>query len=92
MKLLIVLITATCLQVSAKVSAQTVTLSGKNISLQRVFEEIRKQCDYQFLYNTHLLKETRKVDLNVKEMPFQQVLNICLKDQPVTYVISGKPL
>lgn len=92
MKLLIVLITATCLQVSAKVSAQTVTLSGKNISLQRVFEEIRKQCDYQFLYNTHLLKETRKVDLNVREMPFQQVLNICLKDQPVTYVISGKTI
>ncbi|MRG45019.1 SusC/RagA family TonB-linked outer membrane protein [Chitinophaga sp. SYP-B3965] len=92
MKLLIVLITATCLQVSAKVSAQTVTLSGKNISLQKVFEEIRKQCDYQFLYNTHLLQQTRKVDLNVKEMPFRDVLNIALKDQPVTYVISGKTI
>ncbi|WP_198673914.1 TonB-dependent receptor [Chitinophaga alhagiae] len=92
MKLLVVLLTATCMQVSAHVSAQIITFSGKNVSLGRVFEEIRKQGNYQFLYNTHLLKQARKVDLDVENMPVTQVLDICMKDQPLTYVISGNTI
>ncbi|GEP95705.1 TonB-dependent receptor [Chitinophaga cymbidii] len=92
MKLLVVLLTAACLQVSAHVSAQIITFSGKNVSLTKVFEEIRKQGNYQFLYNTHLLKQAKKIDLDVRNMPVKQVLDICMKDQLLTYVISGNTI
>jgi hypothetical protein len=50
MKLTIVLLIAACLQVSAKGYSQKVTLKENNISLQKVFEEIRKQTGYHFFY------------------------------------------
>lgn len=92
MKLLVVLLTATCMQVSAHVSAQMITFSGKNVSLKTVFEEIRKQGNYQFLYNVHLLRQAKKIDLHVQNMPVKQVLDICMNGQPLTYVISGNTI
>ena len=90
MKLFIILSIATGLQVSAKPSdAQYVTISGKNISIVKVFKEIRQQTNYQFFYKTEFIRSAKPVDLNVRNVPVRKVLDQCFKDQPLTYAMVG---
>ena len=89
MKLTVVLLIAGILQVSAATtSAQNVNLSVKEVSLKKVFKELRQQTGYNFLYNSKMLNETLPVSMSVKDMPFSQVLDKCFSNQPVTYVIA----
>lgn len=92
MKLLIVLLIAACLQVSAKGYSQKVTLKENNISLQKVFEEIRKQTGCQFLYADEVLRTARKVSVSIEKGSIEEVLDICFKDQQLSYIISGNTI
>lgn len=92
MKLTTILLVAACLQVSAKGYAQKVSLNQNNISLQKVFEEIRKQTGYQFFYADEVLKEAKRVSVNVKNASIEDVLNVCFKNQPLAYTISEKTI
>ena len=88
MKLLTVFIIAACLQVSAEGFSQKVTLRENNISLQKVFEVIRKQTGYQFFYADEVLATAKKVSVNVKRKSVEEVLSLCLQNQQLTYTIS----
>ena len=89
MKLTTVLLFATILQVSAKNAlTQKVTLKENNVSLEKVFNQIRKQTNVNFFYADEVLKNAKKVTLNVKNSPVEQVLNECFKDQNLSYTIS----
>ena len=69
--------------------AQKLTLSEKNASLQAIFDKIQKQSSFEFIYTIQQLKNTRKVDIQVKEASLKTVLDIVFKDQPLTYAIDG---
>lgn len=92
MKLTAILILAACLQVSAGGYAQTVTLSEKNASLEKIFKEVKRQTGYDFFYESKLLKEARKVDISVSNASIEQVLAICFKDQPLSFSIVEKTI
>jgi TonB-linked SusC/RagA family outer membrane protein len=90
MKLVIILITVACLQVSASALAQKkVTLNEKDAPLEKVFNDIRQQTGYNFLYELNILNGTSKVTINVKDANLQDVLNLCLANQPLVYTIAG---
>lgn len=88
MKLTIVLLIATCLQVSAKGYSQKVTLKENNISLQKVFQEIRKQTGYQFFYADEVLVTAKNVTINIKKGSIEEALDFCFQNQQLTYTIS----
>src|SRR5260370_26705848 len=78
----IILLTA-CLQVSARGYSQAkVTLHVKDAPLLQVLNEIREQTGYNFFAQTEWLKKAHPVDLEVKEVPLKEALDICFKDQP----------
>ena len=87
MKITVVLLLAACLNASATGYSQDVSLSGKNVSLEKVFKEIKKQTGYTFVYSVALLKKTKNITISIDKTPLDQALNICLRDQPVTYAI-----
>ncbi|MEO9052847.1 MAG: carboxypeptidase-like regulatory domain-containing protein, partial [Ginsengibacter sp.] len=89
MKLTIVLLITFCLQVSAKSFSQKITLNADNISVQKVFEEIRKQTGYRFLYADEVINTAKKVSINIQQGSIQDVLDFCFKDQQLNYIISG---
>ena len=89
MKLTILFIVA-CLHVSASGTAQNITLSVKNKSLQVVFKEIRRQSGYQFFYNQSILEKVTPITVDVKNVSIEDALKACFKDQVVTYEIIGK--
>ena len=89
MKLLIFLTVVSCLQVSATGYGQTVTLSVKNIPLEKVFKEVKKQTGFSFVYTRDQLKNTLPVTCNVLKAELKEVLSICFLNQPLSFVIEG---
>ncbi|AXY78419.1 SusC/RagA family TonB-linked outer membrane protein [Paraflavitalea soli] len=88
MKLTAVLLLVTFLQVSAKSIGQTISISQKNTSLEKVFKEIHRKTGYQFFYQDELLKQANKFSIHVKDASIEQVLEICFRDQPLRFVIT----
>lgn len=66
---------------------QTVTLKFRNEPLAKVFREIEKQTDFTFVYGKSLLDNARKVDIAVEKVPLKIALDICFKDQGLSYAI-----
>ena len=90
MRLTTILMLATCLHLSAKTQAQQINLSEQKISLDKVFKKITDQTGYLFVYRDEWLKQTRDVTISVHGASLKEVLDICFKDQPFTYVIIDK--
>jgi TonB-linked SusC/RagA family outer membrane protein len=89
-KLTAFLLMAACLQLSARTVAQSVTLSEKKASIEKVFKQIGRQSGYQFMYTTDILQKAKPVDIEVKNMQLNEALNLVFKDQPLTYSIVEK--
>lgn len=92
MKLTAIILLVACLQVSATGKAQSVTLSVKGASLEEVFQSIRKQTGYLFWYDSDLLKDAKKVSIELKNATLEQALQVCFKDQPFSYTIVNKTI
>jgi len=92
MKFTATLLLVFCLQATAKVNSQTITYTAENASLEKVFSVIKKQSGYVFFYTYSSLKAAKPVSINVKNASLQEVLDICFKDQPLTYRIVDKTI
>ncbi len=89
MKLTTLIITIAILHVSAKVVAQKVTLNEQQVSLDKVFKDIRSQTGYDFLIGNGLIEKAGPVTINVKNADLKDVLNIILQ-APLTYELVNK--
>lgn len=78
-----------CLHVAAKGVSQGITLSVKNEPLKNVFRQLSKQTGISVVFNEKELQNTAPVSLEVTNAPVQQVLDVCLKDQPLSYTIEN---
>lgn len=87
MNLTAIFLVISCLQVSAKGYAQKVTLSEKNVPLEKVFQEIKKQTGYVFFFDEAYIKKANKVTIEVKDVSILSALDICFKDQQLTYTV-----
>src|SRR5690606_9833639 len=72
--------------------AQKITLFQKNISLAKVFNEIRDQSGYLFLYNDKQLGNGKKVTIEAKDASIEEILKQSFKDQLLTYTIIEKTI
>lgn len=83
---------AICLHISAKSSSQTVSLSGKDVPLEKIFNAIKQQTGFVVFYNQGLLSNTKPVTLSVTNMPLYDFLHATLKDQSLDFIINGKTI
>src|SRR5690606_34459983 len=89
MKLTAFLLLAVALHVSAAGYSQKVTLKVRRMPLQKVFEEVITQTGVSIVYSEKLLADIKPVSLNVKDVSVRQLLDLCLKDQQITYSLEG---
>jgi TonB-linked SusC/RagA family outer membrane protein len=90
MKITAILLLAASLQVSATGWGQEkITLSFSNAPLEEVLNTIKAQADVVFVYRTDYIKD-KKTTINVTNATLRSVLDICLKNQQLTYEIFGK--
>lgn len=90
LKWVMAIIFIACFNVTASVMAQQVTLKVKNASLENVFNSIKKQTGYAFLYRDNFLENTQSVTVNVKNVTLDAALQACFQHQPLSYEIVGK--
>lgn len=87
MKLSVILMLTGIISVHAGAFSQKITLSWKNAELEKVLNDIERQSGYQFWYEEGLLNNSGTVDINVREMPLEQVLELCLKGRHLRWKI-----
>ena len=92
MKLIAIVLLVTCLNASASGWTQTVTISERNVPIQKIFKEIFRQTGVSILYNEKLFDHFAPVSVEVKNASIQQVLDACLKDQPFSYTIEDNTI
>jgi TonB-linked SusC/RagA family outer membrane protein len=91
-KLTTVLLIACFLQVTAKTIGQTISISQRNTSLEKVFKEIHRKTGYQFFYKDEIIQQAKKFDIDVRDATIEQVLEICFRDQPLSFTIADKAI
>ncbi len=92
LKFTLILMFTASLQAKAAGYFQNLTISLKNVPIESVFKEIQKQSAYHFFYNERLLKQAKNVTINVSNVSLETVLDICFKDQPISYEIDDKQI
>ncbi len=86
------------LSISASAFSQNVSVSGKALSLPQVFETIRQQTGYNFIYDVDEVKQIKNVNLHLVNATITEVMDDCLRGLNLTYsivnntiVVTGKP-
>lgn len=67
----------------------TVTVKLKNATLKDVLWEIQKQTDFTFIYGTDDVQHVKVQDIEVKNEKISAVLNTCLENSGLTYVVEN---
>lgn len=92
MKLTAILLTLGCLQLSAKSFSQSISITGKNISLEKALTTIGEQSGYFFFYKYNELVNAKPVTLNLKGASLERALQESFKGQPFSYSIDNKTI
>lgn len=87
MKLSVILLFIGVLGAHASAFSQRITLTGKSMRLEKVLNEIEQQSNYQFWYEDDMLSNVSPIDINVKDMPLEDVLNQSLKSLHIRWKI-----
>ncbi len=93
MKITAAIVLALTLQVSARgYSQKKISVSGKDVSIARVFKAIKKQTGYVFFYQAGLLRNSGTVSIQMKDVSLDAVLTACLQAQGLDYSIEDKTI
>lgn len=93
MKLVIILLTAVCIQAAATgYSQETINLSAKDARISEVLALIQQQTKYRFVYHDNLKLRKGKIDMNVKNASLEDVLTELLRPNGYSYSLLGNEL
>jgi len=92
MKLTTIFMLIVCIHVNARGFSQTVSFSGKDVSLQSVFSSLEKQTGLSFFFNYALLKDAKPVTLEVRDVSIEDALKEVLKDEGLDFYRTGKTI
>ncbi len=92
MKLTIFFIVLGLLTARAEGLSQTITFSGNNVTITKVFNAVEKQTGFTIFANKGLLKGVSPVTLSVKDMPLTDFLDNAFRNQPIDYEINNKTI
>lgn len=92
MKLTTIILLAVCMGVSAKGFSQTITYSGKNVPLKKVFSIIEHQTGHVFFYNDAVLSDCSSVSVCLKHAKLSNALAEILRGQDLRYYVKGKTI
>lgn len=90
MRLTTIIILVTFMQVSATTFAQKVTLEYSNMSLKKIFKDLKSQTGYNFLYTERQMLTAKPVYIKVKDRQLSEVLDQLFSNQPLSYQLDNK--
>ncbi len=90
MRLTVLILLTALLHVSARSTAQHVTLRSKQLTLGQVFVEINKQTGYRYLWFAKNVSSQHPVEVSLDEAPLATALDRILDGLPLSYTIEDK--
>lgn len=90
MRLTIVMLIVSFVQVNATTLAQRITMHQRNAPLESVLKEIRKQSGYDFFYDGKILPKNKKVTVSLTNSTVSEALESTLKGLPLDYSINER--
>lgn len=90
MRLTTVILIASLMQVSASTFGQLITISQKNVPLEAVLKEIRRQSGYDFYYDGKTVPADLRTNISVKYADLNTALTSALRGLNLTFQIDGK--
>lgn len=94
MKLCILFVCVSVLQVSAAAYAQNVKLdlNLKNASIEKVMTSIRGQSEFSFFYDDAAVSKISNITLNLKNASVEEVMEECLKGTGFSFRVIDKTI
>jgi TonB-linked SusC/RagA family outer membrane protein len=92
MKLITVILFAALMQVSAATFGQFLTLKERNVTLERMFREIRKQAGYDVLLSTNKIKSSTTINADFKNASIEEVMEKIIAHKDLSYTIEDKTI
>jgi TonB-linked SusC/RagA family outer membrane protein len=90
MKFTAILLLAACLTSSATGFSQNINIDVKDVPIQRVFQEIKRQSNFSFVYAKDLEVKSKRVTLKLTNASIEDALRKCLAEQPFTFTIIDR--
>ena len=87
MKMIVVFTLAICFNAGAKSFSQKITLTQKQVPLEKIFREISRQSGYTFVYTKSLLQKSKRVTVSVTNASLEEALAECFKNQELSFSI-----
>lgn len=76
----------------AQAANEKVTLNARRQSVVEIFKELEKQSTYRFMYHDADLLRMGLKDINVRDVPLTDALDVCLAGSNITYEIVGNQI
>ncbi len=95
MKLTFVIFLVAVMQTLASVSysqSATLSINLKNATVQTVLQRIEDQSDFYFMYSRSVIDVDRTVDVQLKEVKINEVLNTLFSGTDVAYKVDGRQI
>ncbi len=86
---LVFFLTAATLMAGTRASAQNVTISEKNVSIEKVLKKIRAQTGFNYVCKEDWVKQIGPVSLDLKNAPLALAIDKCLAGKPFQYHIMN---
>ncbi len=82
------------INVAAKSYSQagSFNINAKQITLKALFETIKSQSDYRFMYNNDLVDDKQTVSISVTEASIEEVLSTSFRGKKLEYNIIGEKI
>lgn len=66
-----------------------ISVSLKNVSLEKVFQEVRRQSDYRFVYGSEEIKKVILPVVELENASINEVMDYCLKGTDFIYLLEN---
>ena len=66
-----------------------ISVSLKNVSLEKVFQEVRRQSDYRFVYGSEEIKKVILPVVELENASINEVMDYCLKGTNFIYLLEN---
>ncbi len=88
LKLMTAILFCTCFTANAGSFSATITYTGKNVTIEKIFAMVKKQTGYAFIYHNAQLRISKPVTIHVQNVSTESFLRLVFKNQPLDYVIE----
>ncbi len=76
--------------ISVKANGQVVAFHLENATLEEVFQEVRRQLNYTFVYDESVLQGAGRVDIDVTSGKIDEVMTHCLAGTSLEYLVQDR--